>query len=341
MSITIKDVAREAGVSISTVSKVINHAPTISETTVEKVNAIMKELNYFPNIRARNFAQQSTHNIVFLTKLERDVAFKNPHMFEIMCGAQKALANKDYSLSIMSIDNETEESDAVKKIIAQKSVDGIIVHGSVINRELCSILVKTNFPHIAIGRPDFESQICWIDTNNYLSGEIAATHLYECGYQRIAFIGGCESDQISAHRLQGFKTIMNQKNIIENPMLIRFGNSSINCYFEQMNIVLNSGEKVDAVICENNNIALGVVKSINAHSLSIPDDIALLTFDEYPFSHIIEPIPTVVNINVFDMGFQAGSTLIRKIKNPSLQVQSYTTLPELIVRSSTAGKLHK
>jgi DNA-binding LacI/PurR family transcriptional regulator len=335
MSITIKDIAREACVSISTVSKVINHAPSISDATVARVNAIMRELDYYPNLRARNFAQQSTHNIIFLTKLERDVAFTNPHMFEIMCGAQKSLADKNYVLSVISISSDAEEGDLVRKIIAQKSADGIIVHGCVINRELSSILVKTNFPHIAIGRPDFESQLCWIDTNNYLSGEIAATHLCDCGYQKIAFLGGSTSDQISAHRLQGFETILEQKNIPKNPAFIRFGDSSVNCSFEQMNEILSSGEKPDAVICENNSIALGAVKSINAHSLSIPADIAIITFDEYPFSHVIEPIPTVVNINVFDMGLQAGSMLVRKIKNPSLQVQSYTTLPELIVRSST------
>lgn len=335
MSITIKDVAREAGVSISTVSKVINDAPTISESTIAKVRAVMKDLNYYPNLRARNFAQQSTHNVVFLTRLERDVAFTNPHMFEIMCGAQKALAAKGYSLSIVSTSSEEEDYDTVKKMIAQKSADGIIIHGSVISRVLVSALVQPNFPHIAIGRPDFESQLCWIDTNNYLSGEIAASHLYECGYRSIAFLGGCEHDQISAHRLQGFENVMEQKNIPKNPELVRFGDSSLHGSFEQMTSLLNNKVKIDAVICENNSIALGAVKAIHARGLSIPEDVAVITFDEYPFSHVIEPMPTVVNINVFDMGFEAGSTLIRKIKNPSLQVQSYTTLPELIVRSST------
>lgn len=335
MSVTIKDVARESGVSISTVSKVINNAPTISESTAARIHAVMKDLNYYPNLRARNFAQQSTHNIVFLTRLERDVAFTNPHMFEIMCGAQKALAGKNYTLSIVSTGGEEEECETVKKMIAQKSADGIIIHGSVISRGLASILVQSSFPHIAIGRPDFESQLCWIDTNNYLSGEIAAGHLYECGYRSIAFLGGCEHDQISAHRLQGFENTMEQKNIPKNPALVRFGDSSLRCSFDQMESLLDSREKIDAVICENNSIALGAVKAIHAHGLAIPEGIAVITFDEYPFSHVIEPMPTVVNINVFDMGLEAGATLIRKIKNPSLQVQSYTTLPELIVRSST------
>ncbi len=335
MPVTIKDVAREAGVSISTVSKVINGAPSISQATVERVNNIMKSLNYFPNQNASNFARQSTRNVVFLTRLERDVAFSNPHMFEIMCGAQKALSDKNYNLSLMSISSDQEERELIKKIIAQKSADGVILHGSVINRELPSLLVNTNFPHIIIGRPDFESQLCWIDTNNYLSGEIAANHLLDCGYSKIAFIGGHEHDMISTHRLQGFQSAMEQKNIEVSGRYISFGDSTKDSGYTQMNALLDCGIRPEAVICENNGIALGVVKSLGMHGLSIPDHMAVITFDEYPFSHIIEPMPTVVNINVFDMGMQAGSTLIRKIKNPSLQVQSYTTLPELIVRGTT------
>ncbi len=339
MSITIKDVAREAGVSISTVSKVINKSSTISQATIDRVNEVMRKLNYYPNQSASNFARQSTRNIVFLTRLERNVAFSNPHMFEIMCGVQKSLSDKNYNLSLMSINNDQEEKELIKKIIAQKSADGIILHGSVINRELPSLLVSSNFPHIIIGRPEFESQLCWIDTNNYLSGEIAANHLLDYGYRSIAFIGGHESDMISMHRLQGFQCVMEQKNISVNRDLVRFGDSTMESGYRQMNEMLDNNLYPEAVICESNSITLGVVKSINTHGLSIPDDIGIVTFDEYPFSHIIEPAPTVVNINVFDMGIQAGSTLIRKIKNPSLQVQSYTTLPELIIGKSTNSRV--
>lgn len=336
MAITIKDVAKEADVSISTVSKVINKSHTISQSTIARVNEVMKKLNYYPNQSASNFARQSTRNIVFLTKLERDVAFSNPHMFEIMCGVQKALSDKNYNLSLMSVNSDQEEKDQIKKIIAQKSADGIILHGSVINRDLTPLLVNTNFPHIMIGKPEFESQLCWIDTNNHLSGEIAANHLLECGYRKIAFIGGHENDMISLHRLQGFQSVMEQKALEIPKAFISFGDSTKDSGYIQMNQILDNVDKPEAVICENNSIALGAVKSINKRGLSIPDNIAVITFDEYPFSHIIEPVPTVVNINVFDMGMQAASTLIRKIKNPSLQVQSYTTLPELIIRRTTA-----
>lgn len=333
MSITIKDVAREAGVSISTVSKVVNKAPTISEATIQKVQAVMKDLHYYPNLRARNFAQKSTHNIIFMTRLQKDVAFNNPHMIEIMCGAQKALAAKGYNLSIISIDADAAPEDVAEKIIAQQSADGLIIHGSATTKGLSILISKLNFPHIVIGKPNFESQLCWMDTNNCLSGEIATNHLCDCGYKHIAFLGGFETDQISAHRLQGFQSVMDEKGM--TPMVIRYTDSTKDTSYTVMSEVLSGIKIPEAVICENNGIALGVLKAIQERGLHIPEDIGIITFDNYPFSMIMDPSPTVVNIDVYDMGYQAAAMLIRKIKTPTLQVQTYTTLPELIIRNST------
>ncbi|SDM78571.1 transcriptional regulator, LacI family [Acetanaerobacterium elongatum] len=336
MSVTIKDIAREAGVSVSTVSKVINGSSSISEATIQRVQYIMKLHNYYPNQRARSFAQQATHNVVFISRLERDIAFTNPHMFEILCGVQKALGKKDYALTLCGVGAEDDEIAVMERIIAQKSADGIMIHGSAISTRLAELMNQTGFPHIVIGKPDFDSQLCWIDINNYLSGEIATKHLYDCGRRSLAFIAGHLADQISAHRLQGFRTTLVQKGLPVNPDFIRYTDSTKDGSFDVMKELLSAGSLPDGVVCENNSIALGVVKAIKAARLSIPDDIAVIGFDDYPFSRIVEPMLSVVNIDVYDMGLQAGSLLVRKIKNPMLQIQSYTTLPQLMVRASTA-----
>lgn len=335
MSITIKDVAREAGVSPSTVSKIINNSPTISKATIQRVQEVMEQMHYYPNAQARNFAQKTTRNIVFLTKLEEHTAFTNPHMFEIMCGVQEALAKKEYNLSFVSVQQADEAAVTVERIIAQKSADGLVVHGSATTRSLALLLVKSGFPHVIIGKPDFESQVCWIDTNNHLSGQIAAEHLCDCGFKRIAFVGGEPNGEISMKRLKGFTTVMKEKSLAVPPGFIKYGDSTKMSGFILTNELLDGPNCPEAIICENNNIALGVVKSINEHGLKIPDNIALICFDDFPLSRMIDPTPTIVDIDVHDLGVQAGSILIRKIKNPALQVQTYTTLPNLIVRDST------
>jgi len=96
MSVTIRDVARAAGVSTATVSKVINHSPSISQATIERVEDVIRQLDYRPNKRAQSFARKATRNILFLSELEHGVGFDNPHLFEMLAGAEAALARKDY-----------------------------------------------------------------------------------------------------------------------------------------------------------------------------------------------------------------------------------------------------
>lgn len=337
MAITIKDVAKAANVSTATVSKVINGSPSISTKTVDNVKRIMKELNYYPNSSAQNFARQSTRNIIFATGLKRNTAFENPHMFEIMSGVEKYLSNKNYTMSIINI-NENQQSEAIERIIAQKSADGLVIHVSVITKVMEALIRKAEFPHIVIGCPSFESRLCWIDNNNYLSGEIAANHLVDQGYRKISYVGGVEEDFISTHRLQGAVTALAEKGLRISEEHIKRGKSTRQEGYLMFEDMLTELDRPDAVICANNHIALGVMKAIKEHNLRIPEDIAVITFDDYPFSQITDPMLSVVNIDVYDLGQQAGKLIINKIKTPNLQVQSYTTLPNLIARESTINK---
>ncbi len=335
MGITIKDVANEAGVSVSTVSKVLNDGSTISDATKNHVREVMEKLHYQPNERARNFARQKTNNIVFLAKVERQVAFYNPHMFEIMCGVQQVLASEGYRLNFTGLHNEREIQEYIQNMDGNKSADGIVIHGSATTKEMVQLLVKNEFPHVIIGKPAFESAACWVDTNNRISGQLAAYHLLEYGYRKIAFIGGAKEDEISTNRLKGFHSTIHDFGLLLQNEFIKYGDNSKESGYELTKELFQSVSLPDAIVCENNVIAMGAVKALNEMGIIIPNQIGIVSFDDFPFSRVIEPALTVVDIDVYDMGLQAGKTLLHKIKNPSLQVQSYTTLPRLIVREST------
>jgi DNA-binding LacI/PurR family transcriptional regulator len=336
MSVTIKDVAREANVSPSTVSKVMNHSPSIPDTTVQHVQEVMLRLRYYPNLQARNFVKKTTMNVVFLTKLTPHIAFENPHMFDILCGVQEVLTKKDYNLSLVGIHELEESTETVKRIVAQKSADGIVVHGSATTRELANLLLEAQFPHILIGKPNFESQICWIDVNHFFSGQLAAEHLCKCGYDRIAFIGGGREDKIFSQRLRGFLSVMEKRRIPVPDEYIKYGDASSENSFKLMNELLTCSSRPNAVICEDNAVAFGAIRAIQQHGLIIPKNIGLICFDNYPLSEILNPMPTIVDINVHDMGMQAAALLLRKIRHSELQVQTFTTMPILKVRSTTA-----
>ena len=165
MSVTIKDVAKQAGVSIATVSKIINNKPSISEATRQHVFQVMKEMNYLPNAQASNFARKRSDNIIFLAVTKKHTAFHDPHMFEILCGAQKEVWEKRYHFSFIGIpDKETGLKEA-EQIIGRKTADGLLIHGSATSRPLADLLTGTEFPHVIIGRPPFSNSTCWIDIN--------------------------------------------------------------------------------------------------------------------------------------------------------------------------------
>jgi DNA-binding LacI/PurR family transcriptional regulator len=335
MPITISDVAREAGVSTSTVSKVLNNWTTISPATIERVNKAISKLNYTPNFRAVSFARQTTQNIVFLTALGKDEAYHNPHMFDIMCGVNSEISKSNYSMTLVDTFMDTYAGESVAKVMSKKSADGMIIHGSAINKEIADLIIKQQFPHILIGHPGFETGLCWVDTNHALAGQFAAEYLLSCGYSDFAFIGGKRTDYISMQRQKGFLGAMHSYGYSIASDRIHYTNSSKEESYQATMKLLESNKPPRVIACENNTIAVGAMKAIDKLNLEIPKDIAFLTFDVYPYSEIIEPKPTVIDINVYDMGVQAGIMMIRKLENPSLQIQTYTTLPVVNIGKTT------
>lgn len=334
MAITIKDVAKRAGVSTATVSKVINNVSTISEPTANKVRAVMKEMDYTPNRSAQNFARRSTRTVVFVAELSKNFAFKNPHVFEIMVGLQNALMAKNYLVNVVSVTKENY-LDVLKQMIVGKSIDGIVVHISVVSKELEKIILDEEFPHIVIGAPEYKSHLCWIDNNNVLSGELAAKYLLERQYKTIAYIGGSATDIGSTCRLNGVQNILKQKKKPVDDEYFLLSESTIQDGSKMTEKLLSLDKRPDAIVCANNYLALGALNTLHKEGIDIPNEMGLITFDVYPFAKITDPHLTTIDIDVYDLGKQAGEIILRKIRKPNLQIQSYTTLANLIESEST------
>lgn len=330
MAVTIKDVAEKAGVSVSTVSKVLNNWKTISQQTKDKVNQAIEELQYTPNARAVSFARGNTRNIIYLTSLGKDAAYTNPHMFDIMCGVFERLAKEGYTMTLMDISDDAHPKETIAGIIAQKSADGIVIHGSAINAETAELILKNEFPHIVIGHPDFDNRLCWVDTNHLLAGQYAAEYLISKGIRLAAFIGGKRSGFISPEREKGFRTILSKHKCKVRPEYTFCTNNTWQESFDCTTKLLSYSEPPEAIVCENNTLAVGCAKAIQLAGLQIHKDIEFVTFDAYPYTGILDPKPVIVDIDVHDMGIQAADIIIRKIENPSLMIQSYTTLPKIL-----------
>lgn len=334
MGVTIKDVAKAAGVSISTVSKVINGHYSISEETQERVQQVIQELNYYPSASAQSFAKGATRTVTVLTDLGPNITFSNPHMFEIIAGMEETLRARNYRLVLCGSQSSTA-CEMAEEFISRRSADALAVHVSIMTHQLAALLVRTHFPHIVLGKPTFDSQVCWIDINNISSGIIAAAHLSQEGYRRIAFLGGREHDQNSTHRMEGIRQGLENVGLCLEDQFIWLGDSTPAEGLRMAKKLLNSKPMPDAVVCANNYIALGCVSAIRERGLEMPKQIAVMTFDDHPFSQIMDPPLTVVDIDVRGMGRQAGKFLLEIIRHPNTQVQTYVTTSNLMVRQST------
>lgn len=334
MKVTISQVAEAAGVSVSTVSKVMSGHYSISEKTADRVRKVMEELNYYPNASAQSFASGDTKTVVLLAEMAMNTAFQSPHIFEIIAGLEEALWKRGYRLVLHGADG-TSACALAKEIISRRSADGIAVHVGLMSHPLAALLTQLRFPHIILGAPDFDSQVCWIDNNNTYSGTVAASYLVSRGYRNLAFIGGKSYDLGSTHRLRGVQQGLQGHGLSLEERNIWLGDSTRWSGYRMTGSLLNQKPLPDAVICANNYIALGCVDAIREQGLRIPRDIGVMTFDNYPFSQIIEPQLTVVDINVRDMGAQAGKFLVSMIRHPNTQIQTYITTSSVIPRQST------
>lgn len=331
MSVTIQDVARAAGVSKATVSKVLNHSYTISGETTERVNTVIRELGYRPNRRAQSFASKATKTVLFLAEIKHGAGFDKPHLFEMLAGIENTLSQKGYGLIVKSI-GAGELCENFDELLHNEFADGAILHASTVSGETAKLLADSELPYVVIGMPDFSNRLCWIDTDNSVAGQIAARHLQKCGYRRIAFIGGPGEDRISAHRQKGALSVL--EGTLPEGYLLN-GQPDSEGGREAAERLMALPEPPDAVICANQYIAYGCVNALKASGVRIPGETAVITFDDFPFSRVMDPPLTVVNLDMYDVGEQAARIVLRRVKKPQLVIQSQTTLPVLIERSST------
>ena len=334
MGVSIKDVAKKAGVSISTVSKALNDKSSVSSSTIERIKQTAEDMGYVPNSRARVFATKETKQIVFIADIPKDTAFYNPHVFEIIMGLQHSVSKSGYSLIVESVEKK-EALEYISSLYKKNMADALVVHASIITKRLESLIVKSNLPHLIIGQPDYQSTLSWIDTDNTLSGAIAIRHLLKKDYYPVAFVGGKADDMISLHRFEGAERELKQNNLSFEEQYVLSTSSTIVSGMNAAKKILKMEKPPRSVLCANSVIAFGMMQELRNQNVRVPKDIAVMTFDRYPFSDFTEPRVTSVDMNMYEIGEEAGSILIKNLSHPNLRIQTFTSEPCIFEREST------
>ena len=332
MAGTIYDLAKAAGVSIATVSRALNDHYAVSEETKARIQALAEEMDYRPNARARSFARQRSGIVLFITDLHRNVAFENPHMFEIMTGISQYLDEKNYALLLKHVTTK-DAPQMIRELMIQEQADAVIIHAAVLSKALAGMLNHLELPHLVIGKPDFVTHICWMDVNHEQAGQKAATYLLDKGYRRMVFLmGDRETDRISTARRNGMLQMFDEEELSFTTL---YGDSTYESGLQLCEEALAMSKRPEILLCTNNYLAMACLQTLRHKGLQVPEDVAVMTFDNYPFAMLTQPQLTAIEADMYDMGQEAARFILRKIRMPDLQTQSYCTIPRVIVREST------
>lgn len=341
MSVTIKDVAKKANVSPSTVSRVISNSDKISEATKKKVRKIMGELGYYANLNARMLVQKSTKTIGVVMKHSTSEAMHNPFFPELLSGISAECHKKDYSLMLTTGSSEESIYNEVVKMVQGKLVDGIIVTYSKLDDRVVPYLQNIDIPFVVIGKPAENSHaIMHIDNDNVFGGMEATEYLIELGHRRIGFVGDDPEYQVVQDRIAGFKNTM-QKHAIEIPEhYIQLGSWSSGLNEDVLDLFFKKEPYPTALIATTDTIGLYLLSALDSRNIKVPNDISVLSFNNTLISQIATPNMTSVDIQTFQLGFEAAKSVIELIKEPDAFKKSII-IPTMIIERTSTKELTK
>lgn len=335
MAATIKDIAKKVGVNPSTVSRVINGTASISDETKRKIKEAMLEMDYHPNSNARSLVNGSTFTIGLVINAQNSDAFSNTYFIRSVSAIEATAQEKGFNLLICS-DRVQQNDNAVKNLILEKKVDGIILPVSIITDELINLLVENSFPFVIMGEPDIiRQEMFWVDMDNKQGGQEAVDHLFKRGYKYPVLFVESRGTMFERNRIQGFRNAMerhgvecNSKNIVE----CGIEGESIKYAIEQ---ILEIGSKIDSIICTNNAVAYHVLRELKIREKRVPDDFGIVTFDNYPLAEYMEPPLSVVDVDTYKLGEEAAKALFSIIKEPAIRERNVLVPTKMIERKST------
>lgn len=311
MKKTIKDIAKEAGVSIATVSFIVNGKDQhISEATRQRVKDVMKKYNYIPNAMAGSLVTRRTGIIGLILP---DIT--NPFFPGIARGAEDRANEEGYSIIFCNTDDKIEVEEKYIESLTSKMVDGIIIAHSSNSEEMGEILERTQIPIILIDR-DFDSKniLGKVLVNNKDGAYQAVCHMVEKGYKKIAYLSGSLKTQTAMDRLEGYKEALLAKNLPVEEQLIKYGEYRAEWGRKGVKELLTEKRGFDAVFCGNDLIAIGAMKELIKNGYKVPEDKGVMGFDDIYMAQMVEPELTTVKQPNYEMGYQAVDLLIKHLK---------------------------
>lgn len=328
---TIKDIAHELGISISTVSRALHNQPDVNKETRKAVLELAEKLDYHPNKVALSLLKKNSNTIGVLVP-NFDYFFSTA-----IQGIDEAALEAGYTVMVCQ-SNESYGKEMVNlKRLLESRVDGFIISVSSETQvaDHFKKIQDKGIPMILFDREINGLQSPKVLLNNFEGGYIATKHLLEQGYSRIAFLGGPEKMLISNQRFEGYKAALNESGIKINLKFIEHGDFSQDYAFVTTEELLRAKQKPDAIFAMSDRLAIGAMLAIKKTGLRIPQDIGLMGFNNDPITSIVTPTISSIDQPAFEMGKTAARIFIQMIHNHEVTAENIILKPKLVVRESS------
>jgi len=334
MKITIEDIAKEANVSIATVSRVINNTKAVSPELRERVHEVIRKRNFKPNPLAKGLITNRTNIIGIVVP---DIS--NPIFGSLTKGINSVCEKRAYTLMVCESGGQREKELELLGKLADKKVDGLLFAGVDVNRLLVNEMKKKDYPIVLVTQEASEGneEIKTVVHDNIKATYDAVSFLIKNGHKKIAFIGGPENDFSSGQkRLKGFRLALEENHIEVPDSYIEHGNFTFQSGFDSMKKIYeeNSILPTAVMIC-NDIMAIAAIRFLENSNMSVPRDISIMGFDDSEYANYFSPELSTVRISYFDEGIKSAKTLFKLIDDQHSIIPNTQFIPHKIIRRNS------
>lgn len=337
--LTLEDIAKLAGVHRSTVSRVINDSPNVSPEVRKRVQKVIQSTGYQPNAAARSLASQRSNMIGLVLPRSVSSFFTDPFFPHLTQGIAFGCNNHNLTLSLFLAGTREDEEKILPRISRRGLLDGILIQSGRPDELLIDRLTRSNIPNAIIGRPFVTDGLSFIDIDNINAAIKATQHLLNLGYQRIATITGNHDSTVTEDRLAGYcRAITATGGKVDERLIVEGDFSEQSGYLAMKNLL---GQKPDALFAQSDIMAAGAMRAIQEAGLAVPEDIAIVGFDDIPIARQLKVQLTTIKQPITRFGIKAVELLIDLIENGSKPARRIILDSELVIRDSCGAKLLK
>ncbi len=331
--ITIRQIAKLAEVSRSTVSRVLNNHPSVRPEVRQRVLEVIKEQDYVPQAAARSLASRRTNVLTLLIPRSSAFIFTDPFFSLTIQSITEACTARDYSL-MLSMATGAEERSFYQRVLRSRITDGVLMLSSDIDDPILPLLINDDMPLVLIGSHPYLQPMYSVDVANRDGAAVAVEHLLRLGHSRIATITGPLQMNTAIDRRDGYKQALLKAGVGIDPQLIGEGDFTQEGGYSAMRTLLDVQPPPTAVFAASDMMALGALRAIYDAGLRVPDDIALVGFDDIPIASFATPELTTVRQPIQRLGATAATMLLDHLEGNPPAIHHQQLKPELIIRKS-------